>query len=209
MNKYLKKDLKGRFTQLSVHKDMLFFSPIDEILSGFYVEEIKDYMYLWSFQQPLFIPQNHIHFTFGKRLRGRDGNAIFHLDSKNILRTIDEVCLAIDQHIKDVNELRETVRFYNYYRAGTSFNVRSDIAFTACFLELEHCESCLADIVKELLIENRKTKWLDDLIKRVELLLSKNREGKRILFQEWKTYSIKELGLAKWCEIDTGHRGIS
>ena len=69
----LEKRLLQDFPGFAIKGSMMFISPVGHTLRGFCFETSgfdKRAFYLWSFFMPLYVPSEHIHFTFGERIGG-------------------------------------------------------------------------------------------------------------------------------------------
>jgi hypothetical protein len=71
-----------------VHGQMMLVVPVGQILRGVYFEgsgfDAKSF-YVWVFWLPLYVPQEHISFNFGRRIRDASGGDRWNADSPQLL----------------------------------------------------------------------------------------------------------------------------
>ena len=82
-----------------------------------------------------------------------------------------------------------------------NFNAFQDLTFTSCYLEEANCSLQLQELIKKIeTSSNQNADWMQDLLKRTKLLYGSSKEGRKLLYEEWKNYTLKELGLSKWAK---------
>lgn len=198
MDKLVKEDILPNFKGFEYHKGIMFKTPVEAILAGFYFEKIKDHVYLWQFFQPVFIPSKNIYFTFGERLG--ENQKRYRLDADNIKHTMEIFNREISSRIAFVEELESVSKFYSYFlKLNNNFNTFQDLALTSCYLDDLNCLVQLQELINRIeSSSNQNTDWMQELLKRTKLLLSISKEERKLLYEEWRNYTLKELGLSKW-----------
>lgn len=88
--RYLLPHLPG----FTVRGRLTYASPLENLLRGFYLERSLDptAFYLWGGVFPLFIPSEHIYFTYGRRI-GYGWN----VDAENEKTVMEEVAVLLRQ----------------------------------------------------------------------------------------------------------------
>lgn len=99
-----KKYILPRLTGFEVTRGIIHATPIGDLLRGFTFDSSafdRDVAYLCVFVQPLYVPEDHIVLTFGKRLENRLGflrrNEAWHLDSDVLEQSATAIVKAMVQ----------------------------------------------------------------------------------------------------------------
>jgi hypothetical protein len=74
IQKIIKSHLLSSFKSFACTGRMMFLEPRGSVLCGIYFEDSsfnQTTLYVWVFVQPLYVPSEHVHFTFGHRLINR------------------------------------------------------------------------------------------------------------------------------------------
>jgi hypothetical protein len=200
LDKIVREKILPNFSGFEYHKNIMFKAPISEVLSGFCFEKIKDHIYLWQFFQPTFVPTKHIYFTFGERLGTNKKR--YPIDQLNIESTVEVLNKEISTKLFFVESLCKASEFYNFFVHGNnSFEKFQDLVFTSCYLDNSECSSMLNELIKIIeTSDNVDAEWMKELLKNSKQLYYSNNVQRKLLFAEWRNFTLNELGLHKWAE---------
>jgi hypothetical protein len=176
-------------------------SPIEDIVIGFCFERSStdDGIYIWWFTQPLYIPDNTLHLTFGNRIRLPDKNELWNFGKNHIDNTVNILMEELLIHDKMINVLKVPSNFYEYYLETREKNIRIYEAtiYTACWIGLsnvdEEIEVCLNFIQVNL---NLSIPWIKKIFDNLSLLRIQKNQGERIaILNQWKNNTLSALKL--------------
>ncbi|MCC6448475.1 MAG: hypothetical protein IT215_07305 [Chitinophagaceae bacterium] len=187
------------FINFKYHKKILFCSPLDDIISGYYFEFKSDYLYLWRFSLPIFLPIENITFTFGERINDpKTGAAIFKIDEDNFEFSLSSIKSIINKTKVDVCKMSEIEHFYNAYISDVNSYAKSKImAYVSCYLKKE--DGLLEKFIDNANAELENSEWVKDDLKSILILKQAIKDNKQLdLFYKWKSETLKKIGLSKY-----------
>jgi hypothetical protein len=171
----IKKIVKNSFRQIldqrfNLYKNILYKHPLNNILLGFCFEKSasnKEGVYVWVFVQPLYVNADYIVLSFGKRLKGKNGEFWKLKDTLNFEEMISELETSmqneIDTFLKEVNT---PLKFYNYY-TEKSVNIRmvQAVVYSAIYSKHKDAESLLKNYITMIKQEDLNYDWIKNLLK--------------------------------------------
>jgi hypothetical protein len=198
INKFVTECILPNFDGFGYQKSVLFKAPIDDILSGFYLEKVKDNFYIWCFFQPLYIPSKSINFTFGKRLGQSTKKFIF--DELNTSELKNEIIEEMNKHMTLLKSIKNASDFYHHFKKSKeSFNTLEGLVLTSCFINHKHSDQDLLELISKIeLLQNSNAQWNPAILEISKQLYHSNQTERKELFELWRLDTLKELGLSKW-----------
>jgi hypothetical protein len=203
-NTDLKKIIEQHFSSLisdefKLKENILYQMPLSDFIIGFCFEKSrneKDSAYVWSFIQPLYVPNDSIILSFGKRLE----NKLWTLKGNKVLKSeIDELVFLmrteIDNFFIKTNSIH---KFYNFFENECS-NLRmiEALVYSAVYSKNEDSELILDNFINSLEHENLSIKWISDIcenMKHLKLILTDKNELDN-LFKKNIEYTKENIGL--------------
>jgi len=183
-------------------KNVIYKFPINDILLGFCFEKSgfnKDGGYVSVFAQPLYVKSDSITLSFGKRLKGINGE-LWQLDNNpNLENTINELLSLMKNSVQDyLRYIDEVVKFYNYYHDKTS-NIRmiQAITYSAIYSNISDSEIILDSYIDTLQKQDLSIKWIKNLLEESLYLKSIffDKEAINRLFINNREATLKSIGL--------------
>lgn len=163
VNTSFKTFVENKFT---LHKDILYREPLNNMLVGFCFEKSsfhKDSLYVWSFVQPIYVPNENINLTFGKRIRNEQwqikNNPKFDKDIKKLSNLMSNEVTTF------LNEIDTPLKFYNYYQ-DKSVNLRmlESVVYSAIYTKQKDIKILLNNFIDILKKEDLSIKWIEELL---------------------------------------------
>jgi hypothetical protein len=176
---------------------MIFATPVDHILRGFYFEDSgfdPAAFYVWVFFLPMYVPTTHVSFTFGKRLGGGGGRR-WTMNDANLC---EELLCSIQQEgfpfLRDVEEPRQLATAVQKLCGESDPYGLEAIAYSLVMAgEFLAGLTFLNELEKKL---DMSIKWQGEILKRAtqlgKLLVNDPENGKRLL-AEWERITAKNL----------------
>jgi hypothetical protein len=178
---------------------MLYASPLNHVLRGFYFEDSgfdPSAFYVWAFFLPLYVPTTHVSFSFGKRLGEASGKRWNLGDSQlrdELLACIQRDGLPFLEGVKEPDDVATAIHRlgadsdpYKLEAIAYSLAMADDVA--AAQQALEHLAKVL----------DRKIGWQAEMIDRaVQLAWQMNSDPRQAKQQlsEWEQTTVKNLGI--------------
>jgi hypothetical protein len=198
LEKRLLADLPG----FTIKGALIFIPPVEHTLRGFHFEGSdfdKTSFYIWRFFLPLTVPQNHLSFSFGDRLRikGADRWSVKDSNFEKILADAmkDEIpCLNKLKRPEDVVE--ELMRLKD-----ASKNPYINEAFAYMSARSGNFRAATEALENLLALLDPSVRWQRDMADRAQLLRRTLQLGSdQVMHQlkDWETESILNLGLEKY-----------
>jgi len=179
IEKFIKKNLLGHlglgFTQKG---NYILISPVDDVLGGFCFEPSlidRNSIYIWWLVQPLFIPENMIHLTFGGRIENSNYNQLW--SDLNSLKTIETIKDAINNKKPLIESLSELALFYEYFNKKDRQNLRiyEALIYTLIWMGSYNWEQEIKDFIRFVDKFDVSIPWIKKLKEdMISLSLSKN-----------------------------------
>ena len=193
-NNEIKKIVKIYFESIT-SKDFILFKDIlvkisnDNILYGFCFEKSsnKNTLFVWSFCLPLYIPNNFLRLTFGKRLIKSDWLVKENINIIEDMRKLESLMIhEIDNFFDQVDSAS---KFYSYYEEKKdNIRVHEPLVYSAIYSKNPNSNLILNDIISEMESEkyNISTEWENNILldmKHLKSILNNEIELKK-LFQK-------------------------
>lgn len=189
-----------------MEKKVMFQAPVEDFLRGLYFESSADAdrFYLSVFFMPLFVPDDSVHGTFGKRI-GRDSN--WNANNPNLLA---DLTAAIQNEalpfLDNVATLTEVVNYLrtNIDRGRPRVNSHVLEAYAYTLIKSGDYSSALESLaeLKERLAAST-IPWVMEQRNRAELVegkLLQNPAAALAQLDAWTAETIGKLGLEKYRE---------
>ena len=177
---------------------LLFANPVGDILRGFFFDG-SDYsrtaFRIVGFFQPLFPAMNHVHLTFGERLRddsGRDGWDAAQPDFMSSLRRAVLVEAPRIQAVKDATSAA-VILF-----ATKSENLHGAEAYAQCLARSNNVSAAQVEWSQLAGRLERNIVWQEDMLARIEALsaaFSVSDDKGNELLDTWANATRLALGL--------------
>ena len=200
--RYLLPHLAG----VGIQRNLLYCEGIRCLLRGCVVESSSfdsNRFTVEAFVQPLYVPQESVVLTFGKRLGGGSGRRWSFDPSAetaimaDVLRAIQAEAVPLWQRFQTPKDLAD--HGLEFAGAPSSERVDEVIAYSRlasgnyelAYEDLTRLEARLRDLPSS-------TEWIDEMIRRIELLRSKlpsDLDGVKRLLQEWRDQTLRNIGL--------------
>lgn len=149
-----------------LHKDILCIEPLNNMIVGFCFEKSgfhKDSLYVWSFVQPLYVPNEHIILTFGKRVRNEQ---LQIKNNKEFDKDVKELSKLMNKEIEVfLNEVSSPSKFYNYYQ-DKCVNLRmiEAVVYSAIYTKQKNTKTLLNNFINTIKKDDLSIKWIEDLL---------------------------------------------
>lgn len=162
------------FENFKLKGNILYKFPLNDLVVGFCFEKsasVKGGIYVWSFVQPLYLPNDSIILTFGRRLE----NKLWELkDANNFEVTMNKLLLSIKNEIENfVVKVDSAEKFYNYYsNKCENLRMTQGVVYSAVYLKNSESELLLNNYIKILKEQNLMIKWINSLLIEAEYLKS-------------------------------------
>jgi len=201
--KRLLADLPG----FAIKGALMFIPPVEHTLRGFHFEGSdfdRTSFYIWRFFLPLTVPQHHLSFSFGDRLRikGADRWSVKDSNFEKILADAMKYELPCLNNLKTPEDVVEELRRLN----DGSKNPYLHEAFAYMLARLGEINAAADALEKLLALLNPSVQWQLDMANRARLLRTNLQLGAdEVLRQlkDWEIESIRNLGLEKYREEKT------
>jgi hypothetical protein len=181
---------------------MMFIGPVKHTLRGIHFErsgfDAKGF-YAGMFFMPLCVPAEHVHFTFGERIRNETGQwgstDVPDLEAR-LTSAIQEVVpfLAGLRTMKDVAEALRPLTQRD--------NPHCHEAFACSLARAGETKAAIAALDHLLDILKPATAWEREIGSRARLLrnkLANDPEAAQRILGEWQAITIRNLGLEEYC----------
>jgi hypothetical protein len=179
--------------------NILYQIPLSDFAIGFCFEKSKnekDSVYVWSFIQPLYVPNDSIILSFGKRL----GNKLWTLKGNKVLKSeLDELSSLMRTELDDFFiKINSIPKFYNYFEHECK-NLRmiEALVYSAIYCKNEEAELIVDNFINTLEHENLSIKWISDIFEEMKylksILVDKNKLDN--LFKKNVEYTKANIGL--------------
>jgi hypothetical protein len=195
LSKYLLPRMPGY-----THKGlMLYASPLDHVLRGFYFEDSgfdASAFYVWAFFLPLYVPTTHVSFSFGKRL-GEGSGKRWNLSDP---RLGDELLACIQRDglpfLENVTQACDVPTAIHRLGADTDQYRLEAIAYSLAMADdVTAAQQALERLTKAL---DRGVSWQAEMMERATQLgrkLSADPQEAKYQLAEWEQATVKNLGL--------------
>jgi hypothetical protein len=154
--------------------NILYHIPLVDFIVGFCFETSKnekDSLYVWSFVQPLYVPNDSLSLSFGKRLK----NKLWKLKGIEVLESeVKELTSLMMTEIDDFFiKINSIHKFYNYFK-NECRNLRmiEAVVYSAVYSQNEDAELILDNFINALQQENLSIKWISDILNQMKYLKS-------------------------------------
>jgi len=202
----IEKQVHPHFSDFAIKGKMMLIPPASEYLRGIYFENSSgtEEFYVRALLLPLFIPQEHMSFNHGERLK-RNGRALWRKDEPNL---IESLCLTIrERAIPFLNNVSTLPGILDCLKAEVYSNwpkVNSHHLEELAYVLVKMGDNsaafeALANL-KKMLAES-DIPWVPEQLSRAELIESKlrqSRESALAQLDEWRKWTIAKLGLEKY-----------
>lgn len=116
------------------HNGFLIKQPVQDIAVGFCLERSgsdKGGGYVWWFAQPLYMPNDLLHLTYGGRIAMDDGGQLWNFTAGQVDRSV--AALLPKLQAKKRSALEDPQKFYDYYKGFKEQNphIFSAVAYTS------------------------------------------------------------------------------
>jgi hypothetical protein len=189
----------------AIEKKLIFKSPVGDFLYGLYFESSADaeWFYFSVFFLPLYVPNDSVHGTFGKRI-GRAAN--WNINNPKLLT--DLTAAVQSEALPFLDNVTTLTEIVNYLRAEVDCDrprVNSHVLEAYAYTLIKSCDYSAA---LEALAEQKQrlasstVAWVIEQRNRALLIEHKLLEGPAAALEQldaWKTESIRNLRLEKYC----------
>lgn len=115
----------------SVEDFYFYVSPLDHVLSGFFLEITPHGAYIWKLVFPLFDIHGRLHLTYGGRLSCPEGYIDFDTVPKSTLAS--EFSLRINDHLPGAYDVLSLASFCEIFQIRNAL-FENDVLLTTCGL---------------------------------------------------------------------------
>lgn len=200
----LEKRLLPKLENFTINGPLLFIVPIGHTLRGFHFEGSsfdKHSFYVDAFFMPLYVPSQHVHFTFGHRVRDGGG------DRWNTERAAFEAALeaAVQKEVPFLASLNTALDVATALKPlARRSNPHCHEAFAYALVQAGEIRAALDAIdtllrlVESLKRVNPKLTWELEIAERAQLLKTKlttNPKDASAQLAAWESETIRNLGL--------------
>lgn len=180
-------------------KNVLYMKPLEELLVGFYFEKSgfnKDSLYIWSFVQPLYVPNENIILTFGKRLREKEW-AI--KNNPNLNSDLNLIRQLIEEEISSfITAVDTPIKFFKYYEDKCiNLKMIESLVYTSLYIKHKDSQLILNKFIDHLKHQDLTINWVNELLNNM-LFLKNIQDSKNKLDNLFKNNieeTVKSLGL--------------
>lgn len=177
-----------------LHGEFIIKLPIKDIVTGFCLERssVLDCGYAWWFSQPLYVPYDLLHLTFGGRIEFGDGGQLWNFTKEQIEQTMNLLTFKMKGLQKKLALVEEPIDFYNYFKGEKENNLRiyEAVTYSACWTMQpsmqRDIEECINFILKE---QNLSIPW-------IKTVLDNLRSIEALKDNEQIFYSLNKLKIA-------------
>ena len=189
-----------------VDRDLVLKLPVGDFLQALCFERCSDpsSFHLHVFFMPLFVPDEHINLSYGKRI----GNPLdWNLKNPNLFVEIRSVIRS--QAIPFLNNISTLTGVLNYFRADIEKDLLRVNPHTVEALAYTLIKSGDYVAARSELTElrqrfgNSKTSWVLELVARARMAEEKLSQNPKESFGQlaaWRTETVSKLGLEKYCK---------
>jgi len=178
---------------------MLYASPLNHVLRGFYFEDSgfdPSAFYVWAFFLPLYVPATHVSFSFGRRLGDGSGKRWHLSDSRlrqDLLACIQRDGLPFLEGIKQPHDVATAI-----HRLGADFDPYKLEAIAYSLAMGDDVAAAQRALERLMKVLNKSISWQAEMMERATELARKlgvdPQEARRQL-AEWEKATVKNLGL--------------
>jgi len=160
--------------------------------------------YLWAFVQPLFIPNDSIVFTFGKRLKTIENNdwwTIDNIEKNQFEETIKHLNnTLIGEGLTYLKKVGNTDTFIHLYKLKKDKNLKiyEAIVYSMFFLEMDEAYKearLLLNYIDKY--EDIETEWIKQIIVRTEYLANTSMHNAKCFLNECVKNTLTNLKLSE------------
>jgi hypothetical protein len=188
---------------LTLHKNILYQSPVSDFLKGFCFEQSeydKESFYLWYFIQPLYIPSEDIVLTFGKRITPKKAERwILEKDNESKMKNIfNEINDKIqNEGLVYINELGSHEKFYEFCKKNKKKNIRiwEALVYTGLYKGFPGIDKEAELLINYLQKMDMSINWIKEIYDNLKIFLVKSEMERRELINVWKDFTINKLRL--------------
>lgn len=198
----LEKRLLPKLANFTIKGPLLFIVPIGHTLRGFHFEGSsfdKESFYVDAFFMPLYVPSQHVHFTFGRRLRDRGGDrwSTGDVGFEAVLEA------AVQKEVPFLAGLNTALDVANALKPlGSNPHCHEAFAYTLAQAgeirgAVDAIDTLLA-LVESLKRVNPKLTWELEIAERAQSLKAKltaNPDAASAQLAAWESETIRNLGL--------------
>lgn len=197
--KRLLPDLPG----FTVKAPLMFIPPVAHTLRAICFEGSSfdaESFYVNFFFQPLFVPANHLSFTFGNRLRKAGGGDRWNADVPDIVR---ELGVALNRDampfLSPIKSPRDVAHAATSLRLPQNPHVQQAIAYALARAgDVDKSVAALDELTRLLDV---KVPWQLEMFERASALKSQllsDASGVQKQLEAWEAESVRNLGLEKF-----------
>jgi hypothetical protein len=203
----LEKRLLLKLANFTINGPLLFIVPLEHTLRGFHFEGSsfdKESFYVDAFFMPLYVPSQHVHFTFGHRVR--DGGGDRWSTDKAAFEPALEA--AVQKEIPFLAGLNTPLDVANALKPlAQRSNPHCHEAFAYALAKAGEIHAAvdaidtLLKLVESLKRVNPRLTWEMEIAERAEFLKTKltaNPDDARAQLAAWESETIRNLGLTRW-----------
>ncbi|WP_420552292.1 hypothetical protein [Tenacibaculum aiptasiae] len=180
--------LKDVFPNSFILKEgVLYNKDINELLVGFCFEKSgfhKDEVYVWSFVMPLYVENEDLSLTLGKRMEIKKNGGVWHLkNNSDIDKTISELKSLIKKELKGfLSKIKTSEDLYDYFKNKKVKNIRikEALVYSAIHSDNKKGKKILSGFIKELKKEDLEIGWIKSILENM-VYLEKEYENKNDL----------------------------
>jgi len=203
----LGKQLLPKMPGFVMEKKVMFKSPVGDIMYGISFESSQDaeWFYLWDFFLPLFVPNDSVHGTFGKRI-GHDIN--WTINNPNLMADLSAAVYNEGLPFFDrISTLRGALDYLNGRIESCGPRVNSHVLEAHAYGLIKIGDYSLARKSLTALIQMLKgdpIPWVIEQRNRallIEQKLEQHPEFALAQLDVWKAETVRNLGLEKYVAI--------
>ena len=182
-----------------IKNNIFYYVPIIDFVKGFCFEKSKNEensLYVWSFVQPLFVPNDTISLSFGKRL----GNRLWTLKGNDVIQSdiIDLSILMKNEVVNFFADIDSNNKFYNFYENECK-NIRmvEALVYSAIYSQNKNAELILNNFINNLQNEDLSIKWIGTILQKMQhlKLILNDKDKLDTLFKANIKYTKVNIGL--------------
>ena len=198
-DKFIKQNISTHFSGYIVQNRFFIKTPIDDVLYGYCFENSskKNKNHIWSFVQPLYIRDNILHLTFGKRLKFKNSEAWNIDEIVDDKYSMDYLLNEMKKEEKEIARLSGPLEFYEFYKKEEhleeNLRVYEAVIYSSIWLSLPSAQKELNDCIEYIYQqEDLSIKWVKEVLDNMLRLRNGFTNAKSIL-SEWKRETMSAL----------------
>ncbi|WP_410220749.1 hypothetical protein [Pedobacter sp.] len=177
-NSDLKKTVNTNFKNIGDNfklKESIFYKiPALDFLIGFCFEKSKnenDSLYVWSFIQPLYVPNDSISLSFGRRLNDKLWKLKGINSSKEELAELH--ALMVNENDNFFEQVDSVKKFYDHFEnSGKNLRMIEALVYSAIYSQNVDAEMIIDNFISTLRKENLSIAWIGKILEQMEYLKS-------------------------------------